>query len=246
VLQQLASSRRRWLRCSSCGTVATIILGIDTATWTAAVGVVRDGVVLAEGVHRESRSHTASLPGLVERVLDEAGVRVEDVEGVAVSIGPGSFTGLRVGLALAKGIAFAGGLPVVGVPTLEGLAWVADAAPGDTICAALDARKQEVYAALFAAATAGPRRLTPDLALRPQALAARLPAPCVLVGDAGEVYGEILGAHATLRPMASHHPRGGVIARLGGERLAAGERPNPGALEPVYVRLPDAELPRPR
>jgi tRNA threonylcarbamoyladenosine biosynthesis protein TsaB len=208
--------------------------------------VVRDGAVLAEGVHRESRSHTGSLPLLVERVLGDAGVALEDVEGIAVSIGPGSFTGLRIGLALAKGFAFAGALPLVGVPTLEALAWVAAAAPETTVCAALDARKREVYAALFTATADGPRRLTPDLALTPAALAARLPRPCTLVGDAGEVYGDVLGAHAHLLPFATHHPRGGVIARLGAARLAAGEGANPGALEPVYVRPPDAELPRSR
>ena len=208
--------------------------------------MARDGAVLAEGVHRESRSHTASLPLLVERVLGEAGLALEDVEGIAVSIGPGSFTGLRVGLALAKGLAFAGGLPLVGVPTLEALAWVADAEPGTSLCAALDARKREVYAALFTATAEGPRRLTPDLALAPAALAARLPRPCTLVGDAGEVYGDVLGAHAHLLPFATHHPRGGVIARLGAARLAAGEAANAGTLEPVYVRPPDAELPRSR
>jgi tRNA threonylcarbamoyladenosine biosynthesis protein TsaB len=208
--------------------------------------VARDGAVLVEGVHRESRSHTASLPLLVERVLGEAGLALEDVEGIAVSIGPGSFTGLRVGLALAKGLAFAGGLPLVGVPTLEALAWVADAEPGTSLCAALDARKREVYAALFTATAEGPRRLTPDLALAPAALAARLPRPCTLVGDAGEVYGDVLGAHAHLLPFATHHPRGGVIARLGAARLAAGEAANAGTLEPVYVRPPDAELPRSR
>ena len=194
----------------------------------------------------EARSHTASLPALVDRVLADAGVTIGDVEGLAVSIGPGSFTGLRIGLALAKGIAFAGGLPLVGVPTLEALAHVADAAPGESICAALDARKREVYAALFVATEAAPRRVSTDVALAPEALAARLTPSCVLVGDAGEVYGEVLGARATLRPFATHHPRGGVIARLGAARIAAGEGANPGPLEPTYVRAPDAELPRPR
>lgn len=221
------------------------VLGIDTATWTATVGVSRDGTVLAEVVARESRSHTVSLPGLVERVLADAGLRIEDVEGLAVSIGPGSFTGLRIGLALAKGIAFAGGVPLVGVPTLEALACVADAAPGTTVCAALDARKREVYAALFAVEGDGtPRRLTDDLVLPPDELARRLPASCLLVGDAGEVYADVLAPRATLRPFATYHPRGGVIARLGARRLAEGEAANPGTLEPVYVRPPEAELAR--
>src|SRR5207253_7221088 len=101
-----------------------------------------------------------------------------------------------------------------------------------------------VYAALFTATDAGPRRLSTDVALAPEALAARLTPPCVLVGDAGEVYGDVLGARATLRPFATHHPRGGVVARLGAERIAAGEGGNPGPLEPTYVRAPAAELPR--
>jgi tRNA threonylcarbamoyladenosine biosynthesis protein TsaB len=205
--------------------------------------VARDGIVLAEDVHREAHSHVASLPQLVERVLAEADATIDDVEGVAVSIGPGSFTGLRIGLALAKGIAFAGGLGLAPVPTLAALAWVADAAPGETVCAALDARKREVYAAFFRATTAGPERLTDDMALSPEALAARLEPPCVLVGDAAEAYGLGTGGRVTVRPFASHHPRGGVIARLGWERLRAGDLAPLGTLEPAYVRPPDAQLP---
>jgi len=196
-----------------------------------------------EDVYRESRSHTQSLSVLVERVLTAGGVSLDDVDGLAVSIGPGSFTGLRVSLAFAKGVAFAGGVPLAPVSTLEALAWVADAAPGETICAALDARKHEVYAAMFAVQAGGPRRLTPDVAESPERLAAELPPACVLVGDAPEAYGDILGARATVRPFATHHPRGGVVARLGWQRLVSGQGVNPGELEPVYVRAPDAHLP---
>jgi tRNA threonylcarbamoyladenosine biosynthesis protein TsaB len=207
--------------------------------------VARDGVVLAEGAARESRSHTVSLPGLVERVLEEAGRRIEDVEGLAVSIGPGSFTGLRIGLAFAKGVAYAGAVPLVGVSTLEALAHVADATADETVCAALDARKREVYGALFAVEPdGGRRRLTEDLALAPDALAARLPARAVLVGDAGEVYAACFAGRARVLPFATHHPRGGVVARLGAARLAAGPPENLGTLEPVYVRAPEAELSR--
>jgi tRNA threonylcarbamoyladenosine biosynthesis protein TsaB len=207
---------------------------------------VRDDVVLAEAVHRETRSHTASLPGLVDGVLARAGVDIADLDAIAVSIGPGSFTGLRVGLGLAKGIAYAGGLRLVAVPTLEALAWVADAACGETICAALDARKREVYAALFRATADRPERLSPDVALAPETLAAQLPDGTVLVGDAGGVYGAVLGARARVLPFATHHPRGSAVARLGQARLMAGKDDDAGSLEPVYVRAPDAELPASR
>jgi len=220
-----------------------IVLGLDTATWTAAVGVVRDQVVLAEDVEPASRSHVASLPALVERVLARAGLAIGEVEGLAISIGPGSFTGLRIGLGLAKGLAFAGGVPLAAVSTLEALAAVSGAAPGETVCAALDARKREVYAAVFDVGEGGTLfRRGPDMALAPEALAAQLPAATVLVGDAASAYPEILGPGLIVRPFETHPPRGGTVARLGARRLAAGEAVDVGTVEPVYVRPSEAEL----
>ena len=222
-----------------------VVLGLDTATWTAAVGVVRDQIVLGEDVEPASRSHVTSLPGLIERVLARAGLGIGDVEGLAISIGPGSFTGLRIGLGLMKGLAFAGGVPLAAVSTLEALAAVSGAERGQTVCAALDARKREVYGALFRVDDDGSlRRLGPDVALAPEALAARLPAGTVLVGDASASYPETLGPGLVVRPFATHHPRGGVVARLGARLLAAGEAVDVGTTEPVYVRPSEAELAR--
>ncbi|HEV7734805.1 MAG TPA: tRNA (adenosine(37)-N6)-threonylcarbamoyltransferase complex dimerization subunit type 1 TsaB [Candidatus Binatia bacterium] len=198
--------------------------------------------MLAESVRPDSRAHVAILPALTTDVLAQAGLRPTDVEAVAVSIGPGSFTGLRIGLAFAKGIAFAGGVPMVAVPTLEALAAVAEAPSGTTVCAALDARKRECWTALFrVGGDGGLERLTDDLTLAPAALADRLPEGCILVGDAGTAYADVLGARALVRPFSTHHPRGGLVARLGAIRLAAGERADTGTLEPVYGRPPDAE-----
>jgi tRNA threonylcarbamoyladenosine biosynthesis protein TsaB len=207
--------------------------------------VARDDVVLAEAAEADSRAPLALLPWLVERALDEAGLTIQAVEGVAVSIGPGSFTGLRIGLGLAKGIAFAGGLPVVAVSTLEALARVADGRPGQTVCAALDARKGEVYAAVFRVGVAGALvRLGPDCVLPPARVAGELPGGAVLVGDAVEAYPEAWPVTVERRPFATHHPRGGIVARMGARRLAGGEAADLGTLEPVYVRPPEAELAR--
>ncbi len=200
--------------------------------------------MLADGARPESRSHGASLPLLVADVLAEARVALDEVDALAVSIGPGSFTGLRIGLGWAKGVALAGGIPIVPVGTLDALAHVAGAAPGERICAALDARKSEVYAALYAMTEAGPEPLGAPEALRPADLARRLVAPIVLVGDAAEVYRDVLAPHARLLPFATHHPRGSAVARLGAELLARGGGRNPGDVEPVYVRPPEAELTR--
>ena len=191
---------------------------------------------------RDSRTHVASLPRLVQRVLDDAGLDVAAIEAVAVSIGPGSFTGLRIGLSFAKGMAYAGAIPLVGVPTLEALAAVAPAAPGETICAALDARKQECWAAVFRRTPAGLERLGPDAAIAPEVLAARLAPGTLVIGDAAETYAALFAERGRVLPFVQHHPRGEVVARLGAERLARGERDDVGTLEPVYVRPPEAQL----
>jgi tRNA threonylcarbamoyladenosine biosynthesis protein TsaB len=191
------------------------------------------------------------LPGLVDGVLRDAGMRVDQVDAVAVSSGPGSFTGLRIGFGFAKGLVYAIGARLVLVPTLEALATVVGAR-GGPVCAALDARKQEVYAAIFEPpsgpasgpeGTGGLRRTTDDLALSAAALAARLPEGCTLIGDAGEPYADILGKRATLLPFTRWHPVGSVVARLGWERLLAGGGAEPGTAEPSYVREPEARLP---
>lgn len=208
-----------------------------------AVGLSRDGEPLADVALPDSRSQASVLPGLVETVLGKAGMRVDQLDAVAVSSGPGSFTGLRIGFGFAKGLVYAIGANLVLVPTLEALAAVVGGDFGP-VCAALDARKQEVYAALFEPdGTGGLRRTTEDLALPAADLAARLPDGCTLVGDAGEVYADVLGPRATLLPYGTRHPVGSVIARLGSERLIAGNYAEAGTAEPCYVRAPEARLP---
>jgi tRNA threonylcarbamoyladenosine biosynthesis protein TsaB len=184
-------------------------------------------------------------------------VCIDQLDAVAVSSGPGSFTGLRIGFGFAKGLVYAIGARLVLVPTLEALAAVAGGG-GGPVCAALDARKQEVYAAIFepaagppdgGPAVAGPHgtgglgRTSDDLALSAVALAALLPDGCTLIGDASEAYADILGTRATLLPFARWHPVGSVIARLGWKRLLTGGAAEPGTAEPSYVRAPEARLP---
>lgn len=207
------------------------------------MGVVRDGAVLAAAHWRTDHSHVGELPAHVERVLREGGIGWDDLDGLAVSIGPGSFTGLRIAVAFAKGLAFADGLQLAAVSTLEALAAVAEAPGGGRVCAAIDARKQEVYAALFRVDAGGAlRRESPDAGWKPAALAAALDPETTVIGDAPDVYPEAF-AHVRVLPFTTHHPRGEVVARLGAARLAAGNAVELAALEPAYVRAPDATLP---
>lgn len=190
---------------------------------------------------RNGATHAASLPRLVRAALSAAGAGIEAVDGVAVSIGPGSFTGLRIGLAFAKGLALAGGIPLVGVSTLEALATVAPAPAGGRICAALDARRGECWAAFFRRAATGLERLGPDAAVPAEALAGQLDPGTVVVGDAPEAYRGLFDGRAEVLPFDRFHPQGDAVARLGWQRLARGEQDDVGRLEPVYVRPPDAQ-----
>ena len=158
------------------------VLGLDTATRRASVGLLIDGEVVVEQSRPAQGSHAVSLLPLIDAVLRQANCAVRGLDAVAVSSGPGSFTGLRVGISVAKGFARATGVRLVAVPTLEGLARTVPGQPG-VICALLDARKGELYSACFESSASGWRRLTADRLVTADTLAAMLPTPCVVVGD---------------------------------------------------------------
>ena len=225
-----------------------LILGIETATQVASVGITCNREVVAEESLRERVNHTETLLPLIGRVLAQAGVTLPEIEGIGVSIGPGSFTGLRIALGTVKGFAYAMGQKVVGVPTLEALAYTVREWNG-LICPLLDARKGEIYAALFRRDTAGNiRKVLPDHALAPQLILEQITEPCVFLGDGVVAYGELIRAHcgasAHVLPFVTHHPRGSVIAQMAWERLQAGSADDIQSLVPVYVRLPEAVMKR--
>jgi tRNA threonylcarbamoyladenosine biosynthesis protein TsaB len=202
-------------------------------------------VALAERTERTSSNHAGTLPRLVAETLEEGG-RLGRDDALAVTIGPGSFTGLRIALSFAKGVAFAGGHRLVGVPTLDALALTAPPAPG-RLCAVLDARKREVYAALYERDGDGLVRWGEPRAIAADRLAFAIGGPCTFIGDAVESYGEVfrqaLGSDAYLLPSALHPPVAAAVARLATGRLRrspAGD--DLASLAPTYVRPPEAEL----
>jgi len=214
-----------------------IVLGLDTATTATVAGVLRaDGSVVevrddpAPGVRP---GHANRLLAAAEEALERAGVGWDEVERLAVGVGPGSFTGLRIGIATARALAQARDLPLVGVSSLEALA---HGAVGDhVVLAVLDARRGEV----FAAAWRGDERLVEPVAIAPAALAESLLAGTLAVGDGAVRFREQLeraGAGVPADSSAIHRVSALQVCRLGW----GGEHVDRDALVPDYRREPDA------
>jgi tRNA threonylcarbamoyladenosine biosynthesis protein TsaB len=229
------------------------VLAVETSTLTGAVALLAGDSVVAD--HRLSLAvtHSERLLAAVDHVLAAAGWRLADVETLAVAIGPGSFTGLRIGVSTAKSLAFATGIPLVGISTLDALAWSLPYA-AYPVCPILDAKKGEVYTALYRTDAGRLERLWEHQAVAPAALGERLgreaPGPVIFVGDAvapfAAVLRGVLGGDARLAPPGHRLPSAVSVAELGRAARERGERVDPAALVPLYVRRSEAELGRER
>jgi tRNA threonylcarbamoyladenosine biosynthesis protein TsaB len=229
------------------------LLAVETSTLTGAVALLDAGRVVAESRVNVAVTHGERLMMAIDGVLRAGRWQLGDVEAFAVALGPGSFTGLRIGLSTVKGLAFATGKPVVGVPTLEALAWRLPfcAYP---VCPVLDAKKNEVYAALYRTLEGRLELLEAARAVAPTTLAEELRAtadgPIVFVGDAvgpfADVLVETLGSRARLAPADLRLPSAVTVGELGGSALGRGESADPASLVPLYLRPSEAELARER
>jgi tRNA threonylcarbamoyladenosine biosynthesis protein TsaB len=226
-----------------------VVLAIESATPHGSVALVFEGGVIGEhrleGGNRMDRSFLQAIDAL----LTLPGAEGRPVTHVAVSAGPGSFTGLRVGMAAAKGFCFGWGVPLVPVPTLQALAW-RFRREGITLCPIQDARRGELYAATFRYEGGALLRLSPDRAVPTDALAGALPdGPLLFCGDAVPPYRDLLagtfGARAQFPPGDAPYPSAAAVGGLALEMLAAGTPlPDPATVVPAYVRLSEAEVNR--
>jgi tRNA threonylcarbamoyladenosine biosynthesis protein TsaB len=216
------------------------VLAVETSTLAGGAALLDGGLVVGEYTLDVSLTHSERLMGAVDRLLSDAGWTVRDLEGLAVSVGPGSFTGLRIGLSTVKGLALALAIPVAAVPTLDALAALLPFA-ALPVCPVLDARKREVYASLYRWDGAGMRREWDYLALAPADLARRLDEPVIVLGDAAD---QVDSPHARRIRPPRRGPSPAAVGFLGHQRLAMGDTVAPADLVPIYLRPSEAELKR--
>lgn len=229
------------------------VLGLDSSTRAATVALVDGDHLLGELFFHTGKNHSRSLIPMIDQLLAGADMSLEDIDGFAVAIGPGSFTGLRIGMATIKGLALATAKPVVGVPTLDALAANAAGNPG-LIVPVLDARKNEVYAAVYRAEQGENRRLSDYMAIPPDRLVEELKVfvsqtgltPITFLGDAALVYRELwrasFPAAGRFAEPTQVMPRASQVALLGSKRLAAGDNDALDTLVPFYIRASEAEV----
>jgi tRNA threonylcarbamoyladenosine biosynthesis protein TsaB len=221
------------------------VLALDTATRSCSVAVVVDGKPASEMSAVSKRTHSVHLMTMIREVLALADLDLKDIEAVAVTVGPGSFTGLRIGISTAKGLAFAAGKPCIGVSSLEALAVECLPWP-DRICVLMDARKGDVYTAVFQESDGRLDRIGEERVVAPETLLRTISSPHLFVGDAVPLYEKqirtIVAENARWAPRSRLYPKASCVAWLAADRLASAVVDGVDHLVPRYIRQSDAEL----
>lgn len=224
-----------------------IVLALETTGKCGSIALVSPDHTLAEYSLDTKTTHSRRLLSGIDWIMHDADLSWPDIDAVAVSLGPGSFTGLRIGLSTAKGLVMAANNKMIGVPTLDGLACQI---PFSThqICPVIDARKKEVYTAFFRYSPEykNIERVSDYRAVEPHALAAQINEPTIFLGDGATVYGRLfkqeLGDLAMLAPAAMFFARAACVGKIALEMLKNQEAIDPATATPIYIRKSDAEL----
>jgi tRNA threonylcarbamoyladenosine biosynthesis protein TsaB len=220
------------------------LLTIDTSTTACSVALTSGGELIAEYLVSQGKTLTSRILSCADVVFRGAGLAVDDLDGFGVALGPGSFTGLRVGIATVKGLALATGKPVAGFSSLAMLAMNLPFA-AFPVCPMFDARKKEVYAGLYECRDY-PLPLVPDCVASPEAFLDQLTGPVIFVGEGAARYRELivarLGERALFAPLSANLPRASAGALLAASAIARGETVPLALLAPMYIRPSEAEL----
>ena len=225
------------------------ILALESSAVAASVALCEDEALIAQSFQNSGLTHSQTLLPMAQQLLKSCGLTMDQVDLVAVAAGPGSFTGLRIGVAAAKGLAWAVEKPCAGCSTLESMAWSLAGFEGE-VCAAMDARRKQVYNARFRVDGERPHRLTPDRAIALSQLAEELqgdPRPKLVVGDGAALCSGFLseaGIPCRMAPAQLVMQNAVGVALAAEEMAARGETVSARDLVPVYLRLSQAERER--
>ena len=227
------------------------ILGIETATNVCSVCILENSQLIAEYTTNISKTHSQRLMPMIKHVLANVELIPGDIEAIAVSIGPGSFTGARIGISVAKGMAMALDIQIVGVSTLDGIAYNLMNSYTDQVCVITDARRKQVYTATYESAKRKAQRtdmkkLTGDIVITIEELIKKTKKKTIFIGNATTLYYETLkkelGDLAVVCPSHLGIPRASSIALLGENMFKKGKGASHFDLKPNYVRLSDAQI----
>lgn len=241
-----------------------LVIGIESSALVASVAIVRDDSLVAEYTMNNAKTHSQTLLPMLDEIVRASGIELRDVDAIAVSRGPGSFTGLRIGSATAKGLGLALDIPIVEVPTLDAMAYNFYGATEAVVCPIMDARRQEVYSGIYEFAKDGLRTEASPLGYEPgvpdmKALMDEcagplvdvidklnaIDRPVIFLGDAVPVYREVIVQRIrvpyTFAPAHLSRQRAGAVAALGTKMLAEGRTVTAADHAPTYLRVSQAE-----
>ncbi len=221
------------------------ILSVDTSTTSCSVAIVDKESLVVEITNNRRQTHSKHLMDMINMVIGLSGLGLSDVDGFAVTRGPGTFTGLRIGVSSVKGLAVASGKPVVGVSSLDALALQASTY-SNLICPLLDARRGEVYFSRYRFQDGYLKKEIKEQALSPEDAVRGLNEPCMFLGNGAILYKKILlrklGASAAFAPPFQNTIRASTVAHLSLDRFLKKDTDDAASLVPYYIRKPDAIL----
>jgi len=229
-----------------------LVLAVDSATPVAGVALVDENKVIKEEFINYKKTHSETLMPVIDRVFKECECGIDDLSVIAITIGPGSFTGLRIGMAAVKGLSLASGKPLVGVSTLDVLAHNISGSNA-LVCPLLDARKQEVYAAFYDVMGRYPKRLSELMACSPEdfvisalkTMESNKRDRVILLGDGyypyRDYFQQVLGSKLLSIPIQLMLPKASALGSLGIEKAKQEKFEDVFKLRPIYIRLSEAE-----
>ncbi|OGW04191.1 MAG: tRNA (adenosine(37)-N6)-threonylcarbamoyltransferase complex dimerization subunit type 1 TsaB [Nitrospinae bacterium RIFCSPLOWO2_01_FULL_39_10] len=235
-----------------------IVFGIDTSTNHGSVAIAEGGSLLSESFLPLNSSYSKTLINSLDDLLKKCKLGINDIDGFAVSIGPGSFTGLRIGLSTCKGFNLATGKPIIPVGTLDAIveSYFSDSGVFQSsifniqspilLCPILDAKKGEVYASIYKYEEGKIKKVADDMAINPEKLCQKFNEPAIFFGEGIKTYGDFIKNKLNgFAYFYNNMPKNSVassIALLGGKKLERGDIEDSTALKPRYIRRSEAEI----